>query len=61
MVVDAMRGSMGAARGSLSSGCLEWDVILQAQAAIAANAPRALRYGRGSPFLDIHAALRRRA
>lgn len=49
MVVDAMGGSTG----SLSSGCLERDVILQAQAAIAANAPRALRYGRGSPFLDI--------
>ena len=43
----------GQSSGSLSSGCLERDVILQAQAAIKAGQPRALRYGRGSPFLDI--------
>ena len=49
MVIDA--GGQGS--GSLSSGCLEQDVILQAQAAIKAGQPRALRYGRGSPFLDI--------
>ncbi len=49
MVIDAA----GHGWGSLSSGCLERDVVLQAQAAIAADAPRALRYGRGSRFLDI--------
>ena len=43
----------GETLGSLSSGCLENDVILQAQAAIKAGQARALRYGRGSPFLDI--------
>lgn len=39
--------------GSLSSGCLERDVVIQAQAAMADGQPRRLRYGRGSPFLDI--------
>ncbi|WP_374634288.1 XdhC family protein [Paracoccus sp. (in: a-proteobacteria)] len=49
MIIDAK----GEISGSLSSGCLERDVILQAQAAMKAGQPRALRYGRGSPFLDI--------
>jgi xanthine dehydrogenase accessory factor len=49
MIIDAK----GETSGSLSSGCLERDVILQAQAAIKTGQPRALRYGRGSPFLDI--------
>lgn len=39
--------------GHISSGCLERDVVAQAQGALAARANRRLRYGRGSPFLDI--------
>lgn len=39
--------------GSLSSGCLERDVIAHAQQAMADGQPRRLRYGEGSPFLDI--------
>lgn len=46
-------GATGETRGSLSSGCLERDVVLQAQAAMRAGQPRVLRYGLGSPFLDI--------
>lgn len=40
-------------RGSLSGGCIEADVVSQAIAAIAEGRPRALRYGVGSPFMDI--------
>lgn len=39
--------------GSLSSGCVEADIALQAQEAAEAGAPRVLRYGKGSPFADI--------
>lgn len=39
--------------GSLSSGCLDRDLALHAAAALRDLAPRRLRYGRGSPFLDI--------
>jgi xanthine dehydrogenase accessory factor len=39
----------GAAAGFLSGGCVEGDVILQAQAALADGAPRRLIYGRGGP------------
>ena len=43
----------GRSWGSLSSGCLEQDVILHARAAIASDISCDLRYGRGSPFGDI--------
>lgn len=43
----------GRRTGNLSSGCLERDVALHAQAALADGAARLLRYGRGSPFADI--------
>lgn len=39
--------------GTLSSGCVESDIALHAMESRAAGAPRLIRYGRGSPFLDI--------
>ncbi|MBL4557166.1 MAG: hypothetical protein JKP98_08680 [Rhodobacteraceae bacterium] len=39
--------------GTLSSGCVEADLALHADRALAGRAPVALRYGRGSPFADI--------
>lgn len=39
--------------GYISGGCIDADVILQARAAIADNKPIALRYGSGSPFVDL--------
>ncbi len=39
--------------GTLSSGCIEADIALHAMDAAEAGAPRILRYGRGSPFIDI--------
>ncbi|MEO1222199.1 MAG: XdhC family protein, partial [Pseudomonadota bacterium] len=39
--------------GSLSSGCIEADIALQAAEASRAGQPRQLRYGAGSPFVDI--------
>ncbi|MGD1886919.1 MAG: XdhC family protein [Cohaesibacteraceae bacterium] len=39
--------------GTLSSGCIESDISLHAMEAAEAGAPRMLRYGRGSPYMDI--------
>ena len=39
--------------GSLSSGCIEGDIALHAADVLASEKPRRLRYGRGSPFVDI--------
>lgn len=39
--------------GTLSSGCIESDIALHAMEAAGAGEPRMLRYGRGSPFVDI--------
>jgi len=39
--------------GTLSSGCVERDIALQAMKAKAAGRPALVRYGRGSPFVDI--------
>lgn len=39
--------------GSLSSGCVESDIALHAAEALSAGEVRVLRYGRGSPFVDI--------
>lgn len=39
--------------GTLSSGCIEEDIALHAITALEAGQPRKLRYGRGSPFMDI--------
>lgn len=39
--------------GSLSSGCVEADIALHAEEALAEGRPKTVLYGRGSPFLDI--------
>jgi xanthine dehydrogenase accessory factor len=39
--------------GSLSSGCVEADLALQAQTGLSQGHPIVVRYGRGSPFMDI--------
>ena len=39
--------------GYISGGCIDADVTLQARRAIEANEARALRYGAGSPFVDL--------
>lgn len=43
----------GAKCGYLSGGCIDADIALNAQEALASNTPQILRYGRGSPFNDI--------
>lgn len=45
-------GVDGAVAGSLSDGCLERELATQAELARHERAPRLLRYGRGSPFID---------
>ena len=42
--------------GFLSGGCIEDDVARHAREAMAAGAPRLLRYGEGSPWIDIRLA-----
>lgn len=39
--------------GYLSGGCIDADIALHAEAAIRTGRPVDLRYGRGSPFIDI--------
>ncbi|HWJ18835.1 MAG TPA: XdhC family protein, partial [Geobacterales bacterium] len=39
--------------GYISGGCLEAAIALEAVAAMKAGKPRLLRYGKGSPYLDI--------
>lgn len=39
--------------GYISGGCIDADVILQARQAIESNEPKSLRYGAGSPFVDL--------
>lgn len=39
--------------GTLSSGCIEADISLHAVQVRQDGSPRMLRYGRGSPFMDI--------
>ncbi|MDX2289913.1 MAG: XdhC family protein [Hyphomicrobiaceae bacterium] len=43
----------GRSVGYLSGGCLERSLALQAVSAIRENQSRQVRYGRGSPYLDI--------
>lgn len=43
----------GAMAGYVSNGCIDADIATQALAAIADGRPRALRYGAGSPFIDL--------
>jgi xanthine dehydrogenase accessory factor len=42
--------------GFLSGGCIEADVALHGRAAMADGKPRLLRYGEGSPWIDIQLA-----
>ncbi len=39
--------------GTLSSGCIENDIALHALEALQTGRPAAVRYGRGSPYMDI--------
>lgn len=39
--------------GTLSSGCVESDIAIHAAAALERGHPVSIRYGRGSPFIDI--------
>jgi len=39
--------------GTLSSGCIESDLGLHAETALCDGEPRRVRYGKGSPFIDI--------
>ena len=39
--------------GYISGGCIDADVVLQARQAIASKTNKALRYGAGSPFVDL--------
>ncbi|MEM6382448.1 MAG: XdhC family protein [Pseudomonadota bacterium] len=43
----------GTRAGSLSSGCIESDLVVHAMEALDAGVPRVIRYGRGSPYIDI--------
>lgn len=43
----------GSFEGSLSGGCIENAVVAEAQAALAEGEPRMVRFGAGSPYLDI--------
>ncbi|MFV0358807.1 XdhC family protein [Tropicimonas sp.] len=43
----------GSRTGTLSSGCVEADIARHAMETLAAGTPRIIRYGRGSPFMDI--------
>jgi len=45
--------SDGTRIGTLSSGCIEADIALHAKDALVSGAPRLIRYGQGSPFVDI--------
>lgn len=39
--------------GTLSSGCIEVDIALHAMGTLDSGGPKAIRYGRGSPYVDI--------
>ncbi|MFU1478400.1 XdhC family protein [Roseovarius sp. C7] len=43
----------GTSIGTLSSGCIEADLALQAHNALSTERPKLVRYGQGSPFMDI--------
>jgi len=49
MAVDGL----GRRTGTLSSGCVENDIALHALKALETGRPKVIRYGRGSPFMDI--------
>jgi len=39
--------------GSLSSGCIENDIVLHAAQVLASGQPKTVLYGQGSPYIDI--------
>lgn len=43
----------GGCIGSLSSGCVEADLVIHAKSTLANNSPLQLRYGKNSPYFDI--------
>jgi xanthine dehydrogenase accessory factor len=43
----------GRRAGALSSGCIEGDLVFHAEAALNDGRPRTIRYGAGSPYIDI--------
>lgn len=43
----------GKSSGYISGGCIDADLILQAQTSLRLNQPRKLIYGIGSPFIDL--------
>lgn len=43
----------GSFEGSLSGGCIENAVVAEARDVLASGAPRVVRFGKGSPYLDI--------
>ncbi len=43
----------GERAGTLSSGCIESDIMIHAMEVLETGRPSAIRYGRGSPFIDI--------
>lgn len=43
----------GSFAGSLSGGCIENAVVAEALSALRADAPRVVRFGAGSPYVDI--------
>lgn len=43
----------GASIGSFSGGCVEAAVVAEARESLAAGKPRQVRYGAGSPYIDI--------
>ncbi len=46
-------GQDGSRVGTLSSGCIEGDLLVHAKVALESGRPISLRYGQGSPFIDI--------
>jgi len=45
--------SVGPCVGNLSSGCIEADIAVHAREALQTGKPKRVRYGRGSPYIDI--------
>lgn len=43
----------GGLAGYMSGGCIDADLVLQAQAALDTNTVKEIRYGAGSPFVDL--------
>jgi xanthine dehydrogenase accessory factor len=46
-------GADGTKSGSLSSGCIEADIAVHALQTLVTATPKSIRYGQGSPFIDL--------